>query len=128
MVEDWIGVQAAAELLSVTRQMVHKLIKSKVLSGKRLSATGAWMMSRREVVAYPTTQVLSLAEKVAKGKDGELRFMADMTAVLNRLPDNARLELAKKVQSLANREETQGIGSAADRYRSIADFIKTMVT
>ena len=45
--------------------------------------TGAWMLNRHEVIAYPAKQVLALAEKVAKGKDAGLRFNVDRTAVSN---------------------------------------------
>lgn len=127
MAEDWIGVQEAADLLGVTRQMVHKLIKSKRLSAKPLSAGGALILSRREVVGYPTKRVLALAGKVAKGGPGELRAMADLTALLTRMPGHAITEFANKIRWVADREKRQDVGSVADRYRSVADAIEALV-
>ncbi len=125
MGEDWIGVQEAADLLGVTRQMIHKMIKCKQFEAEQLSER-AWMLRRREVVSWPTKRVLVLADMVAKGEGGQLRLMADMMAILTRFPSGDVIDLTKKIRSLAARQKEHGTGSAAERLRGIAECTKTL--
>ncbi len=124
MAEVQIGVREAAELLRVTRQMVHKLIKSKQLSASPLSVGGALILNRGEVVAFPARQVMALAEKIAGGSRREVRLMADLTAILNRMPAEDVRNLAKKLRIFANREQNQLAGSVAGGYGPVAEFLE----
>ncbi len=121
-----IGVQEAADLLGVTRQMVHKLIKSKDLSAKRLSPGGAWMLSRLDVVGYPKRRVLELADKVAHGTTPEIRAYHDMLTILNRLPHDEVEDIAKAIHSLASRATVDGSASVADGYRRVVDWMDAL--
>lgn len=126
MDEGPIGVQEAAALLSVTRQMVHRLIQSNDLSARRLSPGGAWMLGRLDVVGYPRRRVLELADKVAHGTTPEIRAYHDMLTILNRLPHDEVDDIAKAVQSLASRATRDGSASVTDGYRRVADWMDAL--
>lgn len=123
MADDWIGVQEAAELLDVSRQMVHKLITSKELLGQRLSERGAWMLHRRDVLGLPKRQVLDLAGRFAKSEGRRLRHHHDLLAVLDRLDDAAANEIVKAIWSVADREKKLGHDAAATAYSTLADSL-----